>query len=115
MDEVRLLVDDKNAEAARKSSSKSDTVSSELPMDRVDVVESCMESQSSTEKNPDSQLPRRFHICSEATSEDSWKNNTKLRIRNWKMDSFEIVDILEKKYFELMDNKKKLRKMFQEF
>ena len=86
MDEVRLLVDDKNAEAARKSSSKSDTVSSELPMDRVDVVESCMDSQSSTEKNPDSQLPRRFHIWSEATSEDSWKT-MKLRIHNWKMDS----------------------------
>ena len=95
MDEVRLLVDDKNAEAARKSSSKSDTVSSELPMDRVDVVESCMDSQSSTEKNPDSQLPRRFHICSDATSEDSWKNNTKLRIRNWKIGSFEIADISE--------------------
>ena len=73
MEEVRLLVEDKNAEAALKSSSRSETVSRELPMERVEVVESCMESQSSTEKNPDSQLPRRFHICIEAISEFSWK------------------------------------------
>ena len=71
MEEVRLLVEDKNAEAALKSSSRSETVSRELPMERVEVVESCMESQSSTEKNPDSQLPRRFHICIEAISEFS--------------------------------------------
>ena len=69
MEDVRLLVEDKKAEAARKSSSRSDTVSNDDPMDLVEVVDNCILNQSSTEKNPDSQLPRRFHICIEFSPE----------------------------------------------
>lgn len=66
MDEALLALDgqdDKNAEAALKSSSRSETVSSELPIDLValEQVDNCRDSQSSTskeEQNPDSHEPR---------------------------------------------------------
>ena len=67
MEDVRLLVDDKNAEAALRSSSRSDTVNKELPIDLVaaEHEDNCMEvNQSSTvptEQNPDSQEPLLFH------------------------------------------------------
>ena len=62
-EDVLLFVDDKKAEAARRSSSRSETVRRELPMDRVeDIPESKMAISSAavpTEKKPDSQDPRR--------------------------------------------------------
>ena len=62
IEEVRLWFDDKKAEAALRSSSRSETVNKELPIDLVisEAVDNCTDNQSS-EQNPDSNEPRRFH------------------------------------------------------
>lgn len=64
IEEVRLwfVVDDKKAEAALRSSSRSETVNKELPIDLVisEAVDNCTDNQSSEQK-PDSKEPRRFH------------------------------------------------------
>ena len=58
IEDVLLWLDDKNAEAARRSSSKSETVNKELPIDLVtsEAVDNCTDNQSS-EQNPDSNEP----------------------------------------------------------
>ena len=62
IEEVRLWFDDKKAEAALRSSSRSETVNKELPIDLVisEAVDNCTDNQSSEQK-PDSNEPRRFH------------------------------------------------------
>ena len=58
IEDVLLWLDDKNAEAALRSSSKSETVNKELPIDLVtsEAVDNCTDNQSS-EQNPDSNEP----------------------------------------------------------
>ena len=97
IEDVLLWLDDKNAEAARRSSSKSETVNKELPIDLVtsEAVDNCTDNQSS-EQNPDSNEPEietkitwnRFHgkiwvmptnlFVSSKTYLTNWKSLMKL-------------------------------------